>query len=804
MTVQVSDSANLVTRSLWLPVGRANFYSYTANGWLVRREGDAPGDGPNAWSDLIKKYEYVPRLQVSVLRRVLEVLPRSFGYEPQGTCTFTDEDAADEDGQSFPAARPASAHPMRPIKVAMTLRPLKEPLVVEDSPQWRANHRLVELRVPEVTFSVDENGFYTVRAPAGDDPEAVGRALEIHLAELFGGRFRIQWQLDIEPDEYVSPSAAERAGLARKTADDAARYEAPARVYNDQETEGHLCRPLGILTFFQLNTLFEGLFNDALSPAIFFEQTSKIQKYLAAGPDGTTATDPRDRDDPVPSGDLAAPVGPTTRGPNARQNRLLWFVEDVIGLITTTLDADKAEDRLVILRHFLAVTSRESLHKIKWSVESVRRALLDEMMGILHRQSSLIQVKLDKLGRQEWSPELAQGANESQLHGYVMLAGAKLPLIANVHRFAAAAAQVLLTPELRDRPAGRDLAYRVDEWQALLDALKDNVAGLEKSVEHAWMERLLYEQEQSRAEQEAMAEIERTRASRLGGSGGATPSPLGGTYNTILLYFTIVAAVAAVTALRGFSWDRSLDEILTAAWPVVALAAVLALFPAVDRLGRRWKARLLGHDMFGYEFAFRLDQIVDTEIINKHLSRNPDDIKELEAEDRKAAADCPRLTDLRIDRQGGARVEYSSADSTLVKLHLSASFRTRRRRHRLNPYGWFRRPARFEIINEFLIRRASGDETTFFLRETRMFGDAPRALDPDEIMGLLRFVLLRAALVFQPEDSRRPLTADDVLRHAGVIFKAGAEAASRPAPSPRQSAENQSSAKVAAPIGAGS
>lgn len=48
----------------------------------------------------------------------------------------------------------------------------------------------------------------------------------------------------------------------------------------------------------------------------------------------------------------------------------------------------------------------------------------------------------------------------------------------------------------------------------MLDALKDSVNGLEKAVEHAWMERLLYEQEPSRAEQEAMAEIERSRRKR--------------------------------------------------------------------------------------------------------------------------------------------------------------------------------------------------------------------------------------------------------------------------------------------------
>jgi hypothetical protein len=600
----------------------------------------------------------------------------------------------------------------------------------------------------------------------------VAQALDAHLAELFGGRFQIQWQLDLDPDQYAPPSASQVAGLAPRRK---ANYDAPARVYNDQEPPEPGGRPLGILTFFQLNVLFEGLFNDALSPAVFFEQTSRLETYLsngsAAPPDGAN---PRDRDDPVAS-DSAAP----------HQNKLLWFVEDVVALIATTLDADKSEDRLIVLRHFLAVTSRESLQKIKWSVESVRRALLDEMMGILHRQSGLVQVKLDRLGEKEWSPELATGANESQLRGYVMLAGAKLPLVANVHRFAAATAGTLLNPKLQETDFGRDLTYRIDEWRALLDALKDNVAGLEKSVEHAWMERLLYEQEQSRAEQEAMAEIERNRASRLVGGGGAaaTGTP-GGTYSAVMLYFTIFAAVAAVATIDQIEFGKPLGELVTAAWPIVALAGALALFPFADRLWRRWRARLIGNDTFGYEFAFRLDQVVDTGVITHHLSRDPARVKELmKADQDLAAKECPRLKGLSLDRQGGARIEYSSADSTLVKLHLSATFRTRRRRRRLNPFGWLRRPAKFEIINEFLVRRTSGEET-YILRETRMFGDAPRALNPAEVMGLLRFVLDRTALVFQV--GKRKLNADEVLRHAGMIFDSATNRAARTPPQRRR------------------
>ena len=76
---------NTVSLSLWLPVSRTNFFSVTASDWL-RLESDGPT--ATCTSTRLAERTYVPLLQVGVLRRVLEVMPRSFGYAPAGRCTM--------------------------------------------------------------------------------------------------------------------------------------------------------------------------------------------------------------------------------------------------------------------------------------------------------------------------------------------------------------------------------------------------------------------------------------------------------------------------------------------------------------------------------------------------------------------------------------------------------------------------------------------------------------------------------------------------------------------------------------------
>jgi hypothetical protein len=814
-------------------VGRANFYSYTANGWLVSGDPQATADGRwtgTVHSDMIDNDDYLPKLQVSVLRRLLEVLPRSFGYEKVADCAFSPRV-----GVSTLSGDVTSLS--RPVQVTLTLN-LAGRAFAANSQAWQASHALQEAGVPRVTLTVDEDGFYVLRAPAGGDRQKIGKALDQHMHELLGGDFSLEWQF--------GPSAPALAGGEPTVVN---RQSPPGQVYNGlgdvapianvtpaRFEEDRPYYPLGALTFFQLNTLFEGLFNDALTPAVFFEQTRLWKDYIQKQ---------QEMVDRLAPPTAAARSGRTAGAPTS----IPYTVTDVVDQIMVDIDAGDDASRVVTIRHFLAVTSRESLQRFKWSVESVRRGLLDEMMGILHRQSPLIQLKLDKAG--EWTPELAYGANESQLRGYVMLAGAKLPLMWNVHRHASIVIQRLVPSEpgsALETADTTDLRYRMHEWEGLLGALQDSVKGLETSVEHAWMERLLYEQEQSRAEQEAMAEIERLRTSRPTGA-----SLTGRPYNAVMLYVTILAAFAAVAAVQPGTWKwPPTPEQVEGLRPAVVITAGLIVFVLALQLLRVLFSGRRRNNSVGYEFAFRLDQVVKTDTVQQHVAATGKARRKLTREDRlemrrryltarrrQAASrrwpwwlkplrrpgnwlrtwweqrrpgpeiaydDSGKLLHasvyrnrrgLRLDRRGGARIEYASRDNTVTKVHLTVTFRL----HGVS--GFLRRRARFEVINEFLARQVS-EEPQYYLRETRIFGDAPRALKPVEIFSVLTFVLARAALVFEKRDDeenrRQRLTVETLLNRAGMIFlpKVGGDpsegGARAPAPSPRSGDDDASDA----------
>lgn len=633
-----------VSVALWMPVSGPNFYSVSTNGDLFESEASS-----SVRSTKLDQTGYEIRLRVTVLRRVLEVLPRSYGYEPNGQCvTATD-----------PGEQP------RPVKVTMTLRPKR----VEDgqSLESRANAALCDVGADTVTFSVDEDGFYTWTA-VGDEADEVSLrlALRAHACQVIGGAF------SLERDQ--------------RSRQDAAR--AKAGIYNGKAGAGAeqgQSRPLGILTYFQLNTMMEGLFNETLTPAVFFENYTFIEQWKIS----------RGRDD-----------------------KDFRSIGELAGLLLVETDATVPAGRAMALARFLAVTSRESLLKLTWSVESVRRALLDSMLGVLHRQSRLNQLRLNS---SELTPQLAANATETQLRGYVIVTGAKLPLIVHVSSLAGAAFDRLNTPAAgTGAQPGRlpELSRQIDDWNGLLATLIEDVKGLERAIEQAWMERLLNEQEQVRDEQEATTEIERSR------SGRAPVVSFDTAINSLALIITIGAVLWSVTTQNlgsGASgpWWTQLRSLLPTL--VIGLGVYLAVIGSV-KVYQRLTEPVGGRLAHSYEFAFRLNQSVDANRVATYLSgRRPIPVR------------SERLRRLRIARLGGGRLEHESADKTTVKLHSSITFAT----------GPFSR-AYFEVVNEIVAHRVS-DTTRYVLQGTRVFGECQRPLQPADIYELGRLILVNTA-----------------------------------------------------------
>jgi hypothetical protein len=244
--------------------------------------------------------------------------------------------------------------------------------------------------------------------------------------------------------------------------------------------------------------------------------------------------------------------------------------------------------------------------------------------------------------------------------------------------------------------------------------LGENIQGLETAIEHAWMERLLYEQEQVRAEQEAMAEIERSRNGRR-----PLISP-----ETAINSAVLVFAVAAVVLTARTASEPTGNHPL---WTLLLLPSILGLgvlvlavgWTVLTRYAKIWRSRT---DVYDYEFAFRLDLKVDEAKTQRYL--------ELDGPESVPGTGFHKF---KVLRRGGARIERITTDSSLVKLHSAIVFRPDAR-------IWHRSRARFEIVTEILGHRVS-NKNQYVLRESRIFGDTSIPLAPDKVMAVVAAAL---------------------------------------------------------------
>ena len=333
------------------------------------------------------------------------------------------------------------------------------------------------------------------------------------------------------------------------------------------------------------------------------------------------------------------------------------------------------------------------------------------MMGALHRQNRLVQLNLSANVR-ERRPELAVGASEPQLRGYATLVSAKLPLILGVKEMARLANEHLTwmvndSPERDDRTELENAELenqlsRLDgqllHWNMLLADLETNVDSLQSTIEHAWMDRMLYEQEQLRSEQELAAEIERSRQSRPTGQ-----RPGRFAYNLVMMLLAAAAVVVTVTTAKDqLDQPRPWWAVVLLLWPVW-LVAVLAfgVFPLFGQFRRAAKEKQGVLLAYPYEFAFRLDEDVDAKKLRDYIRSN---------EHRELPTDL--LGTLFVTTRGIGRIERMSTDTTVAKLHSAVAFRM----------GW--QYARFEVISEVLIHKI-GLKMQHVLLQCRIFGEAP-------------------------------------------------------------------------------
>ncbi|HEY7835231.1 MAG TPA: hypothetical protein VIG30_16765 [Ktedonobacterales bacterium] len=383
-----------------------------------------------------------------------------------------------------------------------------------------------------VTLLVNSDGFYIwiaaykhtssrAKQPALED---IQTTLKRHIAHVAGGSF-----------------SAHASGKPSPERPDPLPGAETLTIYRDQHR--------GLLTYFQLNTILEGLYNSNLDFRVFFRNEDVVEQRYMVGDFVAQITEtfaphrephkpsaaPSATPDEAPSAasETSPGVATASTGTSKRRNRQAHVEpkepppaydhpaaeedarQSIKTFITSYLEhpdvltekdrSDYAElcvthhAREMTLYKFLHATAYTTLITMKKRIERCRRGLLDELIEVTHRRKPLIQTEPPDTLKDQ-----ADFVNEAQLRGYVMLFAAKMPLIANVQ---------LHLEDMHDELYGKksDLRVPYRSWKTLLAALRSDVDGLTEAIEQAREARMLYEQEQIHAEQETLSEIQRLR-----------------------------------------------------------------------------------------------------------------------------------------------------------------------------------------------------------------------------------------------------------------------------------------------------
>jgi hypothetical protein len=261
---------------------------------------------------------------------------------------------------------------------------------------------------------------------------------------------------------------------------------------------------------------------------------------------------------------------------------------------------------------------------------------------------------------------------------------------------------------------------QVAHWYAMVDDLEKNVESMGRTIERAWQDELLYEQQQARSDQEAMAEIERSRLSRQ------TSNVAGRAAYSLVTLVLALLGVIFTAGSDGLSQMASASplRLLVLLWPVwAAIALGGVVLPGVVYLLRARNERLGKQGTFPYEFSFRLDEDVDPERLRAHVGATKRRAVARSAEARK------QLHTVWATNRGYGRIERISPDTTIVKVHTLVTFRVARFRY-----------ARFEVINEILIHKIA-KKTQHVLVQCRTFGESPIPLSDTQLIELLKIIL---------------------------------------------------------------
>jgi hypothetical protein len=596
-------------------------------------------------------------------------------------------------------------------------------------PRDRGGDLQLELR--DTLLVVSEDGFLTWIVPSGPDMVHHRGRLQEHVIGLFG---------DISHDTDRDPGS--------RNID-----------LKDYAMKG------GILNYFQLNIVLEGLWNRNFQLQYFFSDrrseklNSKVRSDYSIPSFIEPLLVPMVSD--VVLDELA---GNAARALHRGRADVAGSVAACRALSDHLRSPGGQAERCTVLLRFLRVTKDRSLLQTKLRIEICRRALVQELLGVAHRVQPVEQIISP-----DAESETVSKVSESQLRGYLMLIAAKLPITQNLSLYLSEAVQQFAEPSGRGGAShpldATTLERELLAWNTLLESVADNVQSLERAVAQSSRDRLLYEQEQVRAENETLAEMERLRDSDPGGSAPALEDS-----SFSALEVAIALAVSLTAAMKYFHG-------LSLLWAVPSFGLIIGLIFIALHKGatkllhimrmRQWTRRAVPARVF-YEMDLRVDGYIGDEVAEDLLADEgfelrwdapPDDPRRERVGESFKSPDNLKRSSFRIERV--------TADESITKVHMDLFLRLQRAYRWRRQYELLRadkETMHLSLTYELVFHR-SGQHPGYILREFRARATHNRPLTRPELEAMRTLVIqgmVNGLLEEKDRISESTATADSV------------------------------------------
>ncbi len=597
------------------------------------------------------------------------------------------------------------------------------------------------------------------------DREAVRKALGEHIYDIVGGDFRSRRASHTDSD---TNSAIPASSLG-----------------DDRTLQDYRDNHIGILSYFQINEIFEALNNSAFNPAVFFERPKnerpQTEDKYSLGEfirSITTLTAVGDEDE-LPE-DVKQKVAAN------QPNRVLTtagIADKLLELTASTSSieqkkgiADQLRDDCLtstvqhdLLRQFMRITSTNVLRIMKSRIERCSRVLLSEMLEIAHRREPLIQTEAPDYD------DRIKGVNNPQLRSFIRYFASKMPLIKNIER---SLNEALDRDDINRDSINRDSISQGDNirrdsingalfenleaihagWMQLVHGIDDDLQGLERAIAQVRQDQLLREEERARTEQETVAELARVeKGSRQRSSEETEP--------TVTRVSNLISAITFILGVlylfqsssiptNSFVWPPN-SQTITALWYILGLVLfgifINVIIHQLVRLGvliatRRRLAMEQRSDRYYYEIDVQLNLPMAEGKATGLLDIDDQQRTRRDKADERRKVRHHREPDwLPYNRyRNSYRGERVSHDETVHKVYVATDMRWGERSG-VNPLRgrwWPKRPhdMRLYLIYEILFHRPSGAESYLF-QSLRVVSPHETVLTTQQLTALKRRII---------------------------------------------------------------